>query len=244
MSWNWWTRPTLANPFLANPFLQSGVCHGGVPKGGAPKGGGCPKDGPKGGERGPKFRVFFSLSRHKFIEASGPPGFQTTAQEPKRTQMRGPKESNTVRNRKKSAKCWLGPSKVHVWALGLSCEAPVQALQTPKYHEKTPKRRKKGMNLWREREKKSEILGGAAEGAEAGGGRCGGRFMGGASKPTTTPTTTTNRQQTTNNKTTTTTQHKQQTTNQQQQHTTMNWPKMDWPKLDWPKSAKPPTTSH
>ena len=66
-----------------------------------------------------------------------------------------------------------GPSSVHVWALGLSCETRfwisgdstwvdadfglrASPLKTPpKFHEKTPKRVKKERKLWREGEKKS-----------------------------------------------------------------------------------------
>ena len=41
-----------------------GAPKGGAPKGGAPKGGAPKGGGPKGG--GPKFRVFSSLSHHRF----------------------------------------------------------------------------------------------------------------------------------------------------------------------------------
>ena len=64
-----------------------------------------------------------------------PPGFHTTAREPKRAHFRVPAFTNT----------------------------------TKKFNERTPRERKKERKLWREREKKSEILGGPAEGPSGGG---------------------------------------------------------------------------
>ena len=68
---------------------KSGAPKGGAPKGGAQKGG-APKGGaPKGGG-GPKFRAFFSLSRHNF-SASGPPGLHTTTRELQTCTFPGPR---------------------------------------------------------------------------------------------------------------------------------------------------------
>ena len=58
----------------------------------------------------------------------GPPGFHTTAREPKRAHLRAP------------------------------------ALQTPKFHEKTPREGRKKRILRRDREKERDILGGPGEG--------------------------------------------------------------------------------
>ena len=102
--------------------------------------------------------------------------------------------------------------------------------------QKTPRERdKKERKWWREREKKSEILGGLAEGGPAQGG------TGGSETNNHTPTHQhTNTQHTTQH---TTKQQHNDYNNTQQQHTTHNnnhnnnVTKMDWPKLigpNWP----------
>ena len=50
-----------------------------------------------------------------------------------------------------------GPSNVHVWALGLSCERPRRFKHPQEFNGKTPKREKKERKLWREREKNAKF---------------------------------------------------------------------------------------
>ena len=110
-----------------------------------------------------------------------PPGFHTTAREPKRAH-------------------FARPSK------------------QPKFNEKTQRDTKRA-KWWREREEKSEILGGPAEGGPVEGGPAEGGP--GNSKPTTTTTTTTtttpNPEQVGPRRAGTTTQQNNTTTTQEQQ---------------------------
>ena len=90
---------------------------------------------------------------------------------------------------------------------------------------------------WREREKKSEILGGPAEGGGSGGGGSGGggvRRRGGPAEGG--PAEGGPRRGVRWRGL----EHPPHTHNK---HKKMDWPKMDWPKLDLPKLAKPLTTN-
>ena len=130
----------------------------------------------------------------------GPPGFHTTAREPKRAHLR-----------------------VLVFTT------------TPKIQRKGPTREgEKNKNCGRRGKKKSEILGGLAEGPRRGVRQRGSEHT----HHTHTQHTTNKQKQTTEN----TFPHQ----NQSQQHTKKkDWPKMDWPKLDWPKLANhQPLTSN
>ena len=83
-----------SNPILNNLFLGSGVCHGGGPKGWGPR-----------WVEGKKFRALFPLARIVVpflpLWAPKPPGFHTTAREPKRAHLRVPVFKNTTKIQRK-----------------------------------------------------------------------------------------------------------------------------------------------